>query len=107
MEQPAFVRFLTLKKPSAGNITAELAGLYGHEVIFLLAVEKWRKQFGNGRITLEDGRGRPPRNDFCESLRAVIDETRLISCKCISQNLRIPKTIYPRVLREDLGFRKG
>jgi hypothetical protein len=54
MEQRAIVQFLILKKLSAMDITAELEGLYGHEAPSLSAVKKWRKQFCNGRITLED-----------------------------------------------------
>jgi hypothetical protein len=40
MEQRAVVRFLTLKKLSARDITAELEGMYGYEVLSLLAVRK-------------------------------------------------------------------
>jgi hypothetical protein len=55
MEQHAVVLFLTLKKLSAGDIMAELEGMYEHQAFSLSAVKKWRKRFVNGRITLEDG----------------------------------------------------
>jgi hypothetical protein len=102
MEQRTVVRFLTLKKLSARDITAELEAVYGHEAISLSTVRKWRNRFVNGRITLEDDprSGGPPRSDLCEFLPAFI------SCTCICQKLRIPKITCLRVLHEDLGFRK-
>jgi hypothetical protein len=104
MAQRAVVRFLTLQKLSARDITAELEGVYGHEALSLPAVKKWRTRFVNGRITLEDdqrsGRLRP--SDLRESLRALIDESAFISCKCMSQKLRIPKTTYLRILQMPL-----
>jgi hypothetical protein len=108
MGQAALVRFLTLKKLSGSDITAELEGVYGHEALSLSAVKKWRKRFVNGRMTLEDNprSGRTPRSDLCESLRALIDECPFISCKRMCQKLRIPKTTCLRGLHEDLGFRK-
>jgi transposase len=108
MEQRAVVRFLTLRKLSARDITAKLEGVYGHEALSLLAVKKWRKRFVNGRITLEDGpgSGRLPRSDLCESLLRLTDESHFISCKRTCQKLRIPKTTCLRVLHEDLWFRK-
>jgi hypothetical protein len=108
MEQRAVVRFLTLKKLSARDIIADLEGVYGHEALSLSAMKKWRKRFVNGRIALEgDPRStRPPRSDFCESLRALIDESPFLSSKRICQKLRIPKTTCLRVLHEELGFRK-
>jgi transposase len=108
MEQRAVVRFLTLKKLSARDITAELEGVYEHEALSLSAVKKWCKRFVNGRITLEDDprSGRPPRSNLCESLRALVDENPFISCKRMCQKLRIPKTTCLRVWHEDPGFRK-
>jgi hypothetical protein len=71
-------------------------------------VKKWRKQFVNGRITLEDDSqsGRPPRSDFSESLRTLIDETSFISWKRMWQKLRILKTTCLRVLHDNFEFRK-
>jgi hypothetical protein len=62
MEQRAAVRFSTLKKLSARDITVELEGVYGHEALSLSAVKKRRKRFANGRITLKDDprSGTPP-----------------------------------------------
>jgi transposase len=109
MEQRAVVQFLTLKKLSARDVTGELGGVYGHEVFSLSAVKKWRKRFANGRITLEDAprSGRPLRSDLCESLRALIEETRFISCNRMCQKLRIPKTTCLRVLHEAFGSKKA
>jgi hypothetical protein len=79
MDHLVVVQFLTLKKLSARDITAELEGMYGHEALSLSAAKKFRKQFVNRRITLEEDPRpvRPPRNDFRESLRALVDETPL------------------------------
>jgi hypothetical protein len=87
MEQRAVVRFLTLKKLSAMDIMAELEAMYGYETLSLSAVKKWRKRFINGRITQEDDSwsGRTPRNELCESLRALVGETPVIPCKRICQ----------------------
>jgi hypothetical protein len=62
MQQRAIVRFLTLKKLFARDITSELQGISGREALFLSAVKVWRKRFANGRITMEDDSrsGRPP-----------------------------------------------
>jgi hypothetical protein len=54
MAQLAVVRFLTLKKWSARDITAELERVYGHKALSLSAVKKLRERFVNERITLED-----------------------------------------------------
>jgi hypothetical protein len=108
MERRVVVQILTLKNLSAKDITTELEGLYGHEVLSLSTVKKWRKRFVNRRITLvnDPQPGRPPRNDCCESLRTLTDETSFISFKRTCQTLRIPKTTCLRVSHEDLGFRK-
>jgi hypothetical protein len=108
MEQRAVVRFLTIQKLFAKGIRAELDGVYGHEVICLSAVKKWRKRLAIGRITLEDDprSGRPPNNDLSESVCALIKENPLISCKGMCQEFRLAKTTCPRVLHEDLGFRR-
>jgi transposase len=70
MEQRTVVRFLTLKKLSAGDITIELEEVYGHEALSLSAVNNWCKRFMNKRITVKDEprSGKPPRRDLCESL---------------------------------------
>jgi hypothetical protein len=54
MQQRAIVRFLTFKKLSARDITAELEGISGREALFLLAFKVWRKRAVNGRIMMED-----------------------------------------------------
>jgi transposase len=106
MEQRAVVRFLTFKMLSARDIMAELEGIYGHEALSGSMVRKWLKRFVNGKITLEDDpwSERPRQSNLSESLRVLIKETVFISCKCMHQNLRIPKTTCLRVLHEDLGF---
>jgi hypothetical protein len=65
MELRAVVRFFTAKKLFARGIRAELEGVDGYEALCLSAVEKWRRRFANGRITLEDDprSGRPPQSD--------------------------------------------
>jgi hypothetical protein len=107
MEQRAFVRFFTLKKLSARDVTPELEGEHGPDGFSLSAVKKWRKRFVTGRITLEDNprSGRRPRSDLCESPWALIDEITLISCTCMCQKLWIPKTTCLCVLDEDLVFK--
>jgi hypothetical protein len=109
MAQSAVVRFLTVNKLSARDITAELKGLYGPESLSLSAVKKWRRQFVHGKIGLKDDprSGKRPRSDLCESLQVLVDQTFFISCKCMCQKLRIAKTTCLRVLYEDLGFRKS
>jgi hypothetical protein len=108
IEQRAAVRFLTLKKVSAIDITVELEGVHGREALSLSAVKKWRKRFVNMMITLEDDpcSERLPRSNPYEFLRALIDEAPFISCERMCQKLRIPKTTCVPVLHEDLGFRK-
>jgi hypothetical protein len=107
MEQRAFMQFLSLKKLSARDITAELEGVYGDQVLPPAAVKKWRKRFANGIVILEDDpqSGRRPRNDLCEFIQAMINKTPFISYKRVRQKLRIPKTICLRVLHGDLGLR--
>jgi hypothetical protein len=80
---------------------AELEEVYGHEALSLSAVQKWRKRFVNRRISLEDDSqsGRLPGSDLCESLRALTDETPLISSKRMCQKL------HARFARE-FRFRK-
>jgi hypothetical protein len=82
-EQCVVILFLTVKQLSAMDITAEADGVYRHKTLSFVVVKKRRKRFVNGRITLEDDPqlGRPPRNDLCESLRAIFDEIPIISCK--------------------------
>jgi hypothetical protein len=108
MEQRVVVRFLTLEKPSAKGINAELGCVYGHESLCLSALKKWRKRLANRRITPEDGprSGRPPQSDVSESLRALIEESPFISCRRMRQKLPTAKTTYLRILHENIGFRK-
>jgi hypothetical protein len=79
MEQHAVIRFMTLKKLFARDISAELEGMYGHEALSLSAVKKWRKRFVDGRTTLEDDpqSEKLPRSDDCKYSLVLIDETRL------------------------------
>jgi hypothetical protein len=81
MEQRTVVRFLTLKKLSARDFTAELKKVYGHEALSLSAVKNAREHFVNGRITLRDDprSGRQSQSDLYKSLQALIDETLFIS----------------------------
>jgi transposase len=95
MEQRALIRFLTLKKLSARDVTAELEGVYGRELLSFSVVKKWCKQFANGRITLK-GDPRPrrsPGSDLCEALRALINETPFLSCKRMCQKLQIARQL--------------
>jgi hypothetical protein len=95
MEQRAVVRFLTLKKLSAKDITAELEGVDGHEALCLSAVRKWRKRLANGIITLEDDPRsvRPSQSDLSGSVHAHIEESPVILCKRVCQKLRIAKKL--------------
>jgi hypothetical protein len=106
--QHAIVRVLTLKKLSARDITAELEGAYGHEVLSHSVVKKWHNRFANARFTREydPQSGRPPQSDLCESLRTLVDEAPFISCKYMRQKLRIPKTTCVCILHQGLWFRK-
>jgi hypothetical protein len=90
------------------DITAELEGIDGYEARCLSAVKKWRKRFASRRITLEsDPRsGRPQQSDLSESVRALIKESPLILCKCMCQKLWIAKTTCPRVMHENIEFRR-
>jgi hypothetical protein len=54
IEQRAVVRFLTLKKLSAMDITAILEGVYEHEAVVFSALKKWCKWCVGGRILLKD-----------------------------------------------------
>jgi hypothetical protein len=103
MEQREVVRFLTLRKPFAKVIRAELDGVDGHEAFCLSAVKKRRTRIANGRITLEgDPRsGRPRQSDLSESVRALIEESPFFLCKRMSQKLRIAKTTCLHVLHEN------
>jgi hypothetical protein len=70
---------LTIEKPYAKGIRAELEVIDVHEAVCLLAVKKWWKRFSNGRTTLEDdprSRG-PPHGDLTESVRALLEERPL------------------------------
>jgi hypothetical protein len=108
MEQRSVIRFLTLKKLFARDITDELEGMDGHEAPSLSAAKNGRTELVNGRITLGDdpGSGRTARSDLCESSRVLVDETLFISCKCMCQKLRFLKTTCLRIFHKDLGLKK-
>jgi hypothetical protein len=85
---------LALKKLSAKANRTEFEAVYGYEALSLSTVKKWRKCFANGRITLGDDprSGIPPESDMTESMRALLEEIPLVSCKRMCQKLRISKS---------------
>jgi transposase len=97
MKQRAVVRFFALKKPSAKDVKAELEGVHGHEAFSLSAVKKWRNRFANGGINLEDDprSGRSRERDLCKSGRVFIEESPIMACRRMCQELCIAQTACP------------
>jgi hypothetical protein len=63
---------------------------------------------GNGRVNVEDDSrsGLPPQSDLCESVRALFEESPVITYNRTCQELRIAKIACLRVLLEHFWFRE-
>jgi hypothetical protein len=108
MEQRAAVHYLPIKKLSAKGFRTEFEAVDDHEALSLFVVKKWRKRFANGRINLGDDprSGRLLESHLAESVRAMLEEIPVISCKRMCKKLRIAKTMCLGVLHEQFGLRK-
>jgi hypothetical protein len=108
MEQRPVVSFFPLQRTKAKNIETALDEVYREEALSLSAVKKWRKQFADGRTSLDDDLhpGRPCHRGLASPIQSPLREQPFISCKLICENLRITKTPCLRVLHDELRFVK-
>jgi hypothetical protein len=104
MEQCGMIRFLTLKGLKAKDIQTELEYMY-EDGCLRLRQPKWRGCFLQERINLGDNRrsGRPAWLDLSNIISKRFKELSFISCKVLSQHLRISKDTCLRILHENFG----
>jgi len=83
---------------------------YGNEALNRSNVFRWYSQFQDGRELVEYERGGCPKSTRTEvHIAAVADLVKndsQIASRTIAESLNIPKTVVPRILKEDLGNRK-
>jgi hypothetical protein len=84
---------------------------YGNEAVNRSNVIRWYSQFRDGRELLENDErcGRPESTRIEVNIAAVVDlvkNDRQIASRMIAESLNIPKNIFLRILKEDLGKRK-
>jgi len=82
-----------------------------HYPVLLSQVFRWYSQFRDGRELVEDNkRDGIPKSTLNEvNIAVVLDLVKndyQIASRMIAESLNIPKTVVPRILKEDLGKEK-
>ena len=84
----------------------------GNEALNRSNLFRWYSRFRDGRGLVEDNErgGRPKSTGTEVNIAAVVNlvkNDRRIASKMIAESLNIPKTVFLRIMKEDLGKRKS
>ncbi len=108
LEIRCVIHYLYLRGRTPSNAHAELVVAYGHGCISLSGVRYWFKEFGSGRLDINDltRSGRPLENDRIEDIKKLLDEFPFSSARYIAITLDMNKGKVLRILKHELGLTK-
>lgn len=107
----AVIEFLMLEGETCANIHTRLVNVYAEDAPSLTTVKNWVWEFKRGKSTLEDEpRSGRPREATSEEMiaaaRAVVEENRRASYRCIAEQLGISKDSVMQIMKNELKMRK-
>jgi hypothetical protein len=106
------IKFCFQADLSATETLVLLQKVYGNKALNRSNVFWWCSRFRDGRELVEDDKigGRPKSTrtevNIADVAADLVKNDRQIVSRMITESLNIPKTVFPQILREDLGKRK-
>jgi histone-lysine N-methyltransferase SETMAR len=111
LEIRAVIKFFSKKGLNSREITAKFEAVLGHASPGYSTVAKWTAEFKRGRESLEDDprSGRPTSSsteDMATAVQRIIMRDRLISLRCIGDEIGIAKSTVHAIVHNQLQMSK-